>query len=277
MIDAELEEDTSIWHGEIIDATNVREIEKNDYDTFHKDYYYKHAYDMLMHDLIPQSAHGTQDRNEKAESKATKVQAKADAQGVMMHTTTTRDALADFTATCEQKASDFESRQQLRTDDIVAIGKAIEIFPSGAVAGSAEEHLPSRFQKASSLAALQAVVNMQAKTRVAQYLASRAKQLNNWLLVSTITACVNDDPFNKDKNMSKDLIMRLMEEANEEARIKDGVTPSCPLMEAVETLHAESTTSRPPSPSTEDISNLTTMPISHEALCHGVAATIASG
>ena len=59
MIDPELEEDISIWQGEIIDVTNVREIEKNDYDTFHKDYYSKHAYD--MHDLIPQIAHGTQD------------------------------------------------------------------------------------------------------------------------------------------------------------------------------------------------------------------------
>ena len=35
---AELDEDISIWEGDIKAATNVREIEKNDYDTLHKDY-----------------------------------------------------------------------------------------------------------------------------------------------------------------------------------------------------------------------------------------------
>merc|ERR1719424_2632678 len=35
---AELDEDISVWEGDIKAATNVREIEKNDYDTLHKDY-----------------------------------------------------------------------------------------------------------------------------------------------------------------------------------------------------------------------------------------------
>merc|ERR1711924_527692 len=87
----------------------------------------KHAYDMLMQDLKAQIAQGTADRDSKAESKAKKLQAKADAEGDLKDTTTTRDAdvkyLADLTATCEQKASDFESRQQLRAEEIVAIEK----------------------------------------------------------------------------------------------------------------------------------------------------------
>merc|ERR1719424_1955022 len=77
----------------------------------------KHAYDMLMQDLNAQIAQGTQDRGLKAENKAKKLQAKADASGDLKDTTTT-----------EQKASDFESRQQLRADEIVAIEKAIEII-----------------------------------------------------------------------------------------------------------------------------------------------------
>jgi small-conductance mechanosensitive channel len=80
----------------------------------------KHAYDMLMQDLKAQIAQATQDRDEKAETKAKKLQAKADAEGDLKDTTTTRDAdvkyLADLTAECEQKASAFESRQQLRAD-----------------------------------------------------------------------------------------------------------------------------------------------------------------
>jgi len=35
---AELDEDISIWNGDIKAATNVREIEKADYDALHKDY-----------------------------------------------------------------------------------------------------------------------------------------------------------------------------------------------------------------------------------------------
>merc|ERR1719191_1884112 len=35
---AELDEDISIWQGDIKAATKVREIEKADYDTMHKDY-----------------------------------------------------------------------------------------------------------------------------------------------------------------------------------------------------------------------------------------------
>merc|ERR1712190_200898 len=90
----------------------------------------KHAYDMLMQDLTAQIDQATTDRGEKAEVKAKKLQAKADAQGDLTDTTTTKEAdekyLADLTATCEQKASDFESRQQLRSEEIEAIAKAIE-------------------------------------------------------------------------------------------------------------------------------------------------------
>merc|ERR1719380_503712 len=122
---------------------------------------------MLMQDLKAQTKQGNQDRDAKAESKAKKLQAKADAQGDLKDTTTTRDAdskyLADLTATCEQKASDFESRQQLRADEIVAIEKAIEIISSGAVKGNAAKHLPTMLQKSSSLAHLRSDLNTQAQ------------------------------------------------------------------------------------------------------------------
>jgi len=344
---AELDEDISIWNGDIKAATNVREIEKADYDATHKDYSEsvdalqraiavlkkqshdrkqasfaqvsalkslslipeeakktidaffqqdpeglavsapeanayefqssgviemleklldkfiderttlekeemnsKHAYDMLMQDLNAQIAQATQDRDEKAETKAKKLQAKADAEGDLKDTTTTRDAdvkyLADLTAECEQKASDFESRQQLRAEEITAIEKAIEIISSGAVAGNADKHLPSLVQETSSFAALRSDLNAQAQARVAVYLQSRAKKLNSRVL-STIAARVSDDPFKKVKKMIKDLIVRLMEEANEEAEHKGWCDTELSTneqtrkekTEAVETLHAE--------------------------------------
>merc|ERR1712232_1309885 len=103
------------------------------------------------------------------------LQSKADAQGDLQDTTSTRDAdqkyLDDLTATCEQKATDFESRQQLRAEEIEAIEKAIEIISSGAVAGNAEKHLPTLVQtQATAFAQLRSDLNMQAKARVVSYL-----------------------------------------------------------------------------------------------------------
>merc|ERR1719158_1829493 len=119
----------------------------------------RHAFEMLMQDLKAQIEQATQDRDEKAATKAKKLQAKAEAEGDLQDTITTRDAdakyLADLTATCEQKAADFESRQQLRAEEIEAIQKAIEIISSAAVSGNAEKHLPTLVQtKAASLAQL---------------------------------------------------------------------------------------------------------------------------
>merc|ERR1719364_523414 len=121
----------------------------------------RHAFEMLLQDLKAQIEQATQDRDEKAATKAKKLQAKADAEGDLQDTITTRDAdekyLADLTATCEQKAADFESRQQLRAEEIEAIEKAIEIISSEAVSGNAEKHLPTLLQsKAASMAQLRA-------------------------------------------------------------------------------------------------------------------------
>merc|ERR1719253_1121398 len=209
----------------------------------------KHAYDMLMQDLTAQIANAEKDRDEKAETKAKKLQAKADAEGDLKDTTTTRDAdvkyLADLTATCEQKASDFESRQQLRADEIVAIEKAIEIISSNAVSGNADKHLPSLVQK-TSFAQLRADLTTQTQSRVALYLETQAKKLNSRVL-SAIAAHVADDPFQKVKKMIKELIVRLMEEAKEEAEHKGWCDTELSTNEqtrkektdAVETLHAE--------------------------------------
>merc|ERR1740117_457550 len=119
----------------------------------------KHAFDMLMQDLKAQVAQASTDRGEKAVAKAKTMQAKADNTGDLQDTTTSKAAdekyLADLTSTCGTKASDFESRQQLRAEEITAVEKAIEILGSGAVAGNAAKHLPGLLQvKKSSLAQL---------------------------------------------------------------------------------------------------------------------------
>merc|ERR1719393_222388 len=206
---------------------------------------------MMVEDLEGQIEQATAARDEKTETKAKKLQAKAEAEAELQDTIKTRDDdvnyLADLKATCAQKASDFEARQQLRAEEIEAIEKAIEIISSGAVAGAAEEHLPTLVQmKASSLAQLRADGRSPTQTKVAEYLRDQARNLNSRVL-SALAVRVESDPFKKVKKMIKDLITRLLEEANEEAEHKGWCDTELSTneqtrkekTEAVVTLHAE--------------------------------------
>jgi len=210
----------------------------------------KHAFEMLMQDLTAQVDQATTDRGEKAETKAKKLQAKADAAGELTDTTTTKEAdekyLSDLTATCQQKASDFETRQQLRSEEIEAIAKAIEIMSSDTVTGNSEKYLPQFVQKSSALAQLRSTAASAPQQRAADFLRDRASQLNSRVL-SALSVRVADDPFAKVKKMIKGLIVRLMEEANEEAEHKGWCDTELSTneqtrkekTEAVEVLHAE--------------------------------------
>jgi len=210
----------------------------------------KHAFDMLMQDLTAQIDQATTDREEKAETKAKKLQAKADAAGDLRDTTTSKQAdekyLANLVATCEQKASDFESRQQLRSEEIEAIAKAVEIMSSDKVTGNSETYLPQFVQKEVAFAQLRSTAARAPQQHAAEFLQDRARQLNSRVL-SALSVRVADDPFTKVKKMLKDLIVRLMEEANEEAEHKGWCDTELSTneqtrkekTEAVETLHAE--------------------------------------
>jgi len=209
----------------------------------------KHAYDMLMQDLKAQIDQDETDRDESAATKAKRLQAKADAEGDLKDTTSTMEEdkkyLADLTSTCEQKASAFESRQQLRAEEIEAVEKAIEIVSSGAVAGNADKHLPS-FVQGASLAQLRTTSQSNSQARVAAFLQNKAAQTGSRVL-SLLAERVEADPFAKVKKMIKDLIVKLMEEANEEAEHKGWCDTELSTNEqtrkektaAVETLHAE--------------------------------------
>jgi len=210
----------------------------------------RHAFDMLKSDLEGQIEQDTAAANEKTETKAKKLEAKAQAEGDLADTTATRDDdikyLKDLTTTCAQKASDFESRQELRAGEIVAIEKAIEIISSGSVAGAADKHLPGFVQTATTFAQLRQDGRSPTQQRVAAYLREQGHQLNSRIL-SALAVRVDADPFKKVKKMIKDLITKLLEEANEEAAHKGWCDAE--LMtneqtrkektEAVEILHAE--------------------------------------
>merc|ERR1719446_926633 len=215
----------------------------------------KHAFDMLMQDLTAQVENATQARTEKSETKGKKLQAAADAKGDLVDTTATRDDdqkyLSDLVSTCEQKASDFENRQQLRADELAAIEKAIEILSSDDVAGAAEKHLPGLMQTSfiqlkSNAGSVTSSTNNENQWKALSFLKMRGSQLNSKILTQ-LAATSGADPFKKVKKLIQDLIVRLMEEANEEAEHKGWCDTELATNEAtrkektsaVETLHAE--------------------------------------
>merc|ERR1719281_1029185 len=179
---------------------------------------------MLIQDLTGQIEQDTAARDEKTETKAKKMELKAEAESTLADTIATRDDdmkyLEDLKATCAQKASDFESRQQLRGEEIEAIQKAIDIISSPEVSGAADEHLPGLIQtKKTGLMQLRADGRSPLQDRVATYLRAQAHTLNSRIL-SALAVRVGADPFKKVKKMIKDLITKLLEEANEEAEHK---------------------------------------------------------
>merc|ERR1719513_77666 len=82
--------------------------------------------------------------------------------------------------------------------------------------------------------------------QVAEYLREQGRQFNSRIL-SALAVRVADDPFAKVKKMIKDLLVRLMEEANEEAEHKGWCDKELSTNEqtrkektdAVESLHAQ--------------------------------------
>jgi len=207
----------------------------------------KHAYKMLTQDLTAQIEGANAEIAAKSQEKATKLTQAASDKGELADTTATRDSdqtyVNDLDTTCKKKSSEFESRQQLRTEELEAIAKAIEIMSGDAISGGAD-HLPSLVQKSTSF--IQISSSPLAQARVAEFLKEKADQLNSRVL-SALATHAESDPFGKVRTMIKDLIVRLMEEANEEGEHKgwcDGELNSNEQTRKektanVETLHAE--------------------------------------
>jgi len=182
------------------------------------------AFQLLMQELANEIAHSTKVRTEKAKHKASQLQKKADAEGDLTDLTGTKAADekydSDLVATCQVKAGDFESRQQLRMEEMEAIKKAIAIIESADVAGSADKYLPAMLQtKKSALAQLRSGNQNERQEQAAEFLRERSQKYNSRVL-SLLAGRVTADPLGKVKKMIKDLIVKLMEEATAEVEHK---------------------------------------------------------
>merc|ERR1719506_2414920 len=115
-----------------------RELEKDEMGA-------EHAHKLMMMELKDSISAAESMRGQKAKIKAGREETAASAKGDLAGTVSAKDEdtayLDDLNAQCEQKSNDFQARQQLRTEELEAIMKAIEIISSPDVAGNEDKHL----------------------------------------------------------------------------------------------------------------------------------------
>jgi len=194
----------------------LRDLEKEEMNA-------EHAYELMSVDLKASIKQADGEMNAKAKIKSEKEEAAAEAKGDLADTTAAQKEdstyLSELGAQCTQKSADFESRQQLRAEELEAIQKAIEILSSG-VAGRSEKYgvalVQGKTKTAMALRATAVKGQTPGQRSVAAFLQGRAKQLQSRIL-AMVAQKVNDDPFAKVKKMIDGMITKLLAEANEEA------------------------------------------------------------
>jgi len=157
---------------------------------------------------------------QKTEKKAERLSDAADAKGELEITTQAKGEdetkLSDTNAECSARTDEFEKNQVLRSEEVKAIATAKEILASPEVSGNADKHLPKLLQTSFAQLRSSSVDDKTSRQRVVELLQARAKKLGSRYLALVATRAA-EDPFGKVKKMIKDLIVKLMEEANAEA------------------------------------------------------------
>jgi len=185
----------------------------------------KAAFQQITQKLTDDINYAKDQSSAKSQAKSQAKQDAATAKGDLVESKASKSEdetyLRDTLGECKSKAKDYESRQVTRAQEIEAINKAIEIISSPDVSGAGQKHLPGAALlqgRRTALAQLRSspqVANaLQAK--VVALLLQRSRESNSDLL-AMVAGRVGEDPFGKVKKMIKDLIVKLMNEANDEA------------------------------------------------------------
>merc|ERR1719454_2002716 len=181
-------------------------------------------YQVLMQQLTDDIKYNKATIAKKTATKAKRLEDAANAKSEKAVTETSKakdeQVLSDTNAECQQTSDDYEKNQVVRINEIKALEEAIKIISSEAVSGAGETYLPNDLlqTKATALPQLRSTSGSDnvARQRVVEFLQGRAKKLGSKYL-ALIATRASEDPFGKVKKMIKDLIVKLMEEANAEA------------------------------------------------------------
>jgi len=199
-------------------STKKTEAEKEEMNS-------RHAHEMVSQDLSDSIENAESDIATKTGIKQDKIQTNAEKKKLLGVTTADHDEdakyLAKLTAECSQKKESFNEKQDLRTEEIEAIGKAMEILKSPDVLGNAETHLPSLVQK-NSFAQLRAVQDQpNLREAAVKFLRNAGQRLHSQQLAMIAQKMsVTSDPFVKVKKMIDAMITKLLEETNAESEQK---------------------------------------------------------
>jgi len=188
----------------------------------------QHAYDMTAQMFDQQIKKNSEERSDKLSQQKKAEASSAEAKGELADSSNSKAEdekyVAELTAICEQKSSDFEVRQQVRAEELKAIDQAMEIIGGDSVSGAGAKHLPQLVQRrVAALAQLRSATDSNAQrplqTAAASLLSMRARELHSGIL-SALAVRVSADPFVKVRKMITDMITKLNDEANEEAEHK---------------------------------------------------------
>mmetsp|Transcript_55237 Transcript_55237/g.103564 ORF Transcript_55237/g.103564 Transcript_55237/m.103564 type:complete len:681 (+) Transcript_55237:40-2082(+) len=198
------------------DAVKKAELEK------------KNAFKTLIAGLDTENKDATKSKDSKLKEKASISAQKAKDQGELEDTTATRKEDAKYKKDLEmswsERTAEFKSRQTLRSEELEAIGKAIDIISGEAVTGSAEKHLPTLLQMKTALAIVERErsersLRTPSFTKVADFLQQKAAALQSQELAA-LALRVKADPIDKVKEMIENMITRMGEELAAEATKK---------------------------------------------------------
>jgi len=183
----------------------------------------KHSFNMVVTDLVDSIENSNDTIEEKKMTKARKEEKAAQDKKSLAATIQTKKddekTLSDMEVECAEKKSSFAEKQQLRTEEVEAIGQAITILKSGDVSGNAGKHLDLvQTAKATALPQLRSAGQSEGiQAHVRDFIASEGSRLHSRGLV-LLAEKLAADPFGKVKKMIDDMITRLLNEANEDAQ-----------------------------------------------------------
>jgi len=179
-----------------------------------------HAFNMVVQDLTDSISFAKKDNSEKSKEKSRKeakaagdTKQKAATESVKAQS---EETLSTMAIDCKEKGLSFDEKQQLRTEEIEAIGQAVAILSAPEVAGQADKHFSFVQTGSTVLAQLRSDVSSP-RNKVRKFLQAEGKRLKSQglaLLAEKLAA----DPFAKVKTMIDGMITRLLEEANADAQ-----------------------------------------------------------
>jgi len=186
----------------------------------------KHAYNMIVEDLTDSIENANKDIEEKTAEKERKIEKTAQDKKQLAATiavkTDNEKTLSDMTQECTEKNMSFAEKQQLRKEEIEAIGKAVEILSSDEVSGNAEKYLElAQTKKGKALLQMLGTSAADAEAssprrRVRDFLEKAGSRLHS-KSIALLAQKIATGPFDKVKKIIDALITRLLEEAEQDA------------------------------------------------------------